>query len=555
MTTHHRDREPRVGLLITLAAVVATAAWIVTAPGMLASLEHDPLSVAAMLALALALQLFSVEVYGRGSLSVSAVGLLTAGFALGPGPAITIGFLTTLVQWARVRGLAHRAILDLANLGLSAGAGGLVYDLVAQVSSSTPWRIVAATAAGAVYCAINTGLLCLAMGLSESASARSVWHERYHWLRFHYLAFGPLALASTIAYERLGFAGLLAFTLPPALTMVSVRQYLARTRASVEEVREANRQLRHANEALAARNQDLGDLFQLAGGLAARAHDRIELVAYAERRLSAMTGAAARIRVGSGSCGVALAVGGHQVGSLSLVPERDFDEQRWERLREAVLPHLATAIESTELVEKVRRTHLATIAALSRSIEAKDYYTGGHTERVAAIAVALAGRLGLSGVELDAIEVGALLHDIGKIGIPERILHKADRLDPEEWQIMKRHPLISEQILAAIDLPPTVRQIARSSHERIDGLGYPDGLVGQEIPLPARIVLVADAFDALTTDRPYRAARTVAEALAEIRAHSGTQFCPRVVAALDRIQREQPELLGGPPLRVVAAAS
>jgi HD-GYP domain-containing protein (c-di-GMP phosphodiesterase class II) len=115
--------------------------------------------------------------------------------------------------------------------------------------------------------------------------------------------------------------------------------------------------------------------------------------------------------------------------------------------------------------------------------------------------------------------------------------------------------LISEQILAEIDLPPTVRQIARSSHERIDGLGYPDGLVGQEIPLPARIVLVADAFDALTTDRPYRAARTVAEALAEIRAHSGTQFCPRVVAALDRIQREQPELLGGPPLRVVAAAS
>ena len=555
MTTHHRDREPRVGLLITLAAVVATAAWIVTAPGMLASLEHDPLSVAAMLALALALQLFSVEVYGRGSLSVSAVGLLTAGFALGPGPAITIGFLTALVQWARVRGLAHRAIFDLANLGLSAGAGGLVYDLVAQVSSSTPWRIVAATAAGAVYCAINTGLLCLAMGLVRvGVGAKRLARA---------IPLAPLSLprlrpARPRVYDRLRAAGLRGLA---RLHAAPGADHRFRPSVPCPDTR-LGRGGARGEQAAAARERGSrcakpgpGDFFQLAGGLAARAHDRIELVAYAERRLSAMTGAAARIRVGSGSGGVALAVGGHQVGSLSLVPERDFDEQRWERLREAVLPHLATAIESTELVEKVRRTHLATIAALSRSIEAKDYYTGGHTERVAAIAVALAGRLGLSGVELDAIEVGALLHDIGKIGIPERILHKADRLDPEEWQIMTRHPLISEQILAAIDLPPTVRQIARSSHERIDGLGYPDGLVGQEIPLPARIVLVADAFDALTTDRPYRAARTVAEALAEIRAHSGTQFCPRVVAALDRIQREQPELLGGPPLRVVAAAS
>ena len=155
----------------------------------------------------------------------------------------------------------------------------------------------------------------------------------------------------------------------------------------------------------------------------------------------------------------------------------------------------------------MRKTHLETIAALSRSMEAKDNYTGGHTERVSDIAVALATRLGYAGADLDAIEIGALLHDIGKIGIPESILHKPGPLDNDEWLVMKRHPIISEFILSEIDLSPLVLQIARSSHERMDGQGYPDGLAGEAIPLPARIVLVADAFDALTTDRPYRRAR------------------------------------------------
>ena len=206
------------------------------------------------------------------------------------------------------------------------------------------------------------------------------------------------------------------------------------------------------------------------------------------------------------------------------------DAERWARLRDAIEPQLATALESTTLAEEVRKTHLETIAALSRSMEAKDNYTGGHTERVSDIAVGLAKRLGYGGADLDAIEIGALMHDIGKIGIPESILHKPGPLDNDEWIVMKRHPVISELILSEIDLSPIVLQIARSSHERMDGQGYPDGLDGEDIPLPARIVLVADAFDALTTDRPYRRARRPKAALEEIRANSGNQFCPRVVA-------------------------
>jgi putative nucleotidyltransferase with HDIG domain len=188
-------------------------------------------------------------------------------------------------------------------------------------------------------------------------------------------------------------------------------------------------------------------------------------------------------------------------------------------------------------------------------MEAKDYYTGGHTERVSAVSVALAARLGYAGGELDAIEIGALLHDIGKIGIPERILHKPGPLDDEEWRVMKEHPIISEYILAEVDLPDTVVQIARSSHERMDGRGYPDGLAGDAIPLPARIVLVADAWDALTTDRPYRRARSVAEALQEMRAHAGTQFCPIVIEALERLYKEEPHILGAAYLRAVEAGA
>jgi HD-GYP domain-containing protein (c-di-GMP phosphodiesterase class II) len=202
------------------------------------------------------------------------------------------------------------------------------------------------------------------------------------------------------------------------------------------------------------------------------------------------------------------------------------------------------ATRNEDLVETVR--------ALARTMEAKDYYTGGRTERVSGIAVALARRLGYDGADLDAIEIAALVHDIGKIGIPERILHKPSLLDEEEWKVMREHPMITEYILQDVDLHPIVRQVARSSHERIDGQGYPDGKAGDEIPLPARIVLVADALDALTTDLPYRTARTTEAAIDELRRHGATQFCPQVIDALEQVYREQPDVLGAVELRAAA---
>ena len=223
-------------------------------------------------------------------------------------------------------------------------------------------------------------------------------------------------------------------------------------------------------------------------------------------------------------------------------------------VRQWVARTTAAVEEIREANLSLRRAHKDTIAALSRSMEAKDLYTGGHTERVAAVAVGIARRLGFRDEELEAIEIGALLHDIGKIGIPEQVLRKPGKLNEEEWELIRTHPVISDYILSELNLHPFVRQCARSSHERIDGGGYPDGLSGEAIPVPARIVLVADALDALTTNRPYRAARPMLGALAEIRAHTGTQFCPQVVAALEELWRKEPHVFGTEPATPVRVA-
>ena len=201
---------------------------------------------------------------------------------------------------------------------------------------------------------------------------------------------------------------------------------------------------------------------------------------------------------------------------------------------EAANEQLRVALtENEKLLERTKRAYLSTITSLARTIEAKDPYTGGHTERVAEYALMLARELGFAEEDLHPVEVGAVIHDIGKIGIPDRILLKPGRLDTDEFAEMRRHPEISSYILDELELPPIVRDMARNHHERFDGRGYPDGLAGKDIPLAARILTVADAFDAMTSDRPYRRALSHEVAAAEIRRNAGSQFCPDVVAALE----------------------
>jgi putative nucleotidyltransferase with HDIG domain len=536
------SRDPNV--LISFVASAATAGLVLTAPDALDAVELEPWTFLAFLGLTFGLQIVAVEVYGRGAISFAGTGLLAVGFVFGPGAAMVVASTIGIVNLVQRRGRWNRGVFDAAQMALAVGAGTGLYHALTGPGSTLAERLGPALGASVVYMIVNLGLLSFAMSLAEETSAVEIWKERFRWFTPYYLVSGPLALALTAAYEETGIIGMLAFALPPAFMMLSIRQYLARTREAVEEIRQKN-------EELAERNEDLRALFELTSGFAAHAHDLSGLISYVEESLTRLTGTAVHLHLGGPGAGIDLVAGGTHVGSLQLADGPEFDRPRWERLCDAILPQLATAIESAELVDQVRKTHLATIAALSKSMEAKDYYTGGHTERVAEIALALAKELGYAGAELDAIEIGALLHDIGKIGIPETILRKPGPLDVEEWKVMKEHPVISDYILAEVDLPDIVRQIARSSHERIDGAGYPDRLAGEDIPLPARIVLVADAFDALTTDRPYRHGRHTLAALEELRTHAGTQFCPRVVAALDDVFRKQPELLTGFTLRAV----
>jgi putative nucleotidyltransferase with HDIG domain len=516
--------------LVACVGVAGAAVLAVTVPLDWDEISSDWVTFGALVGLTLALTLVTVEMHAGTRVSVAGIGLLALGFQFGAGAAMLGAVVLALVHGLRTRAEPARTVFNAGALALAAAAGAGTFAGLSAAGFTVLDRLGPAFLAGGAFWVVNAGLLALAMSAADGEPVARVWRERFQWLTPHYLAFGPLALASTIALDVAGAAGLLAFLLPPALLMLSVRQYLDRTRSAVEEIRQ--------------RNRDLSDLLDFTSGLAARAHDERRLAAYAQETVGRLTGTEAVLVTGADAPGgIPLVTGGARVGALHLQPSATFDAERWARLGDAIVPQLAVALEGTVLVEQVRKMHLETIAALSRSMEAKDLYTGGHTERVAELAVALARRLGFSGPDLDAIEIGALLHDIGKIGIPERILHKTGPLDDAEWAVMKQHPVISEYILAGIDFPAVVRTIARSSHERVDGAGYPDGLAGADVPLPAQIVFVADAFDAITSDRPYRPARTVLEALEEIRANAGTQFARPVVDELEKLAREEPGLL------------
>jgi len=196
--------------------------------------------------------------------------------------------------------------------------------------------------------------------------------------------------------------------------------------------------------------------------------------------------------------------------------------------------------DNRDLLGRMHRSYLSTITSLARTIEAKDPYTGGHTERVSDFAQMIAVQLAFDAQQLEAVRVGAVIHDIGKIGVPDDVLLKKGKLADDERDTMREHPVIASYILADLELPPIVKQMARSHHERFDGTGYPDGLTGEEIPLAARILSVADALDAMISDRPYRKALPVELALEEIRLESGRQFCPKVVDALMECTRANP---------------
>jgi putative nucleotidyltransferase with HDIG domain len=199
----------------------------------------------------------------------------------------------------------------------------------------------------------------------------------------------------------------------------------------------------------------------------------------------------------------------------------------------------ATAIRDAR--QRLTFAYREFIQSLSSAIDARDVYTAGHSRRVSAYAVAIAGEMKLPAAELDLIREGALLHDVGKIGISDRVLQKPGNLSPEEFELIRRHPLIGRRIIERVEGLSPYLNIVELHHENYDGTGYPWQLVGEQIPRDARVIHVADAYDAMTSDRPYRKGMKPDVALGILKANAGTQFDPDVVAAFVRLHGRLPQ--------------
>ena len=199
--------------------------------------------------------------------------------------------------------------------------------------------------------------------------------------------------------------------------------------------------------------------------------------------------------------------------------------------------------------EQVSSLHLRTIEALALAIEAKDETTGEHLQRVRVYAMELAKELGLSEDETEALKAASVLHDIGKLAVPEHIISKPGKLTPEEFEKMKIHPIVGAEILEQVHFPYPVVPIVRAHHEKWDGSGYPNGLAGETIPIGARILSAVDCLDALASDRQYRKALPLQEAMAKVVSESGTSFDPRVVAILNRRYVELEKMATEQPLQ------
>lgn len=229
------------------------------------------------------------------------------------------------------------------------------------------------------------------------------------------------------------------------------------------------------------------------------------------------------------------------ITDVSALQERLATVERSAAEKEQQLERYAADLRETfkrerERRHELRRSYMATVRALCNAVEARDAYTGKHAERVSAYGMEIAKVLDAPFSEDPEVEFGFLLHDVGKVAVPDSILWKPEPLTTEERALMERHPIVGWEILSEIDFLGEAKLVVRHHHERWDGAGYPDGLAGETIPLAARVFAVADVLDALTTLRPYRQPSSLAEARDMIAESSGTQFDPEVVDAFLEIE-------------------
>ena len=225
------------------------------------------------------------------------------------------------------------------------------------------------------------------------------------------------------------------------------------------------------------------------------------------------------------------------VGAMTLVRDDDAGAVGGEDLEmlQSLSALLASAVHNARMEERQRATFLRTLESLATALEARDDYTRGHSQRVCELSGMIGARLGLSAEALEELRVGTILHDIGKIGVPDAILNKPGKLLDDEFRVMRQHPVIGYEICRPLMLSEGVLMIIRNHHEKLDGSGYPDGLKGGELPLSLRVVCVADAFDAMSSRRPYRGVMDLRRVVGELSKGAGVQFDPVVVEAIKEL--------------------
>lgn len=304
-------------------------------------------------------------------------------------------------------------------------------------------------------------------------------------------------------------------------------------------------------------DNDLNDpVAELQEALAHRAAESEQLCMLNEGDTQIRSAEAWMVDRGVNALGLPLFAEGHAIGALTVIADRpgdSFSRDDVEFLK-TLASHVGVAARNAQLYRSLEISYLDTVAALAAAVDAKDAYTRGHSERVMRNAIHLARSVGLLKPEMEMIRYAALLHDVGKIGLPTHILSTKEKLTGEEFDLVKQHPVIGFEIVKPITfLRPALTGI-RYHHERWDGRGYPDGLAGEEIPFMARLLALADTWDAMAHDRFYRRARTPAEIITEFRECAGTQFDPGLVpAAISVLPEATSEDRGEPMLKDVKA--
>lgn len=434
-------RLPRSAWVFLSAVMVCGAAlWAIYLPSVG---QFDLKGLAILAAFAGAAELFSVDLYGASTVSVSFVAIFAAALMYGPVGAAVVGPVIAIGHWFKRQPRVYQVVFNAANHAISSTVAAVLFALAGVRLRPENILLLAlpVLGAGMANYFVSTLLLSSALGLSERMRPWQVWREQFRWLAVHYVVMSFLALFFALAYLTFDVWGIVAFLAPLLIMRYAQKQYVDKTVQNVAALREVNEELARANEEIQMINDEL-------------------------------------------------------------------------------------------------------LMTLASAIDARDPYVYGHSARVAEYAVALARELNLPPERVELVRRAALLHDVGKIGLPEHVLNKCGNLTVEEYEVMKQHALAADGILGVCHQLQNLVPIVSAHHERWDGKGYPHGLAGDTVPLEARILALADAVEAMASDRTYHHAKPAEEIVAEVQRNAGTQFDPAVAEAFIRVvQREGPEFI------------